>query len=940
MSTKTYLQNQIRLVTLSGYDLFTEEENDLYMKIIELGNELDKLYDANAPDEEKQPLLDEKKKKKDELESLIKTHFGRPRTVRIKAVAYGDSVKGITWHNLKTTRRIAEFSCELSRAMGLETNEATLDLIVIKWKNIEELRQLVIDGFYMPILKDDGSVENRHYRFYTASAGQLRRDKFQAISDEAWERCRRRIECGLSWEEINKRGGCNVNKVSAYMALPGSATEEWTEFDIDKVIVVDDFEGDVTDRLEFIKPDYTTEIGIKTVKIKHTDGCGMMLPSVSMSNFMFRMPWCKGLLISFDYLKFCAVHGIDRPVLKDIYGVEHDLIKEDIKIIMFKSMFKMYKYYDSWDHYKKCFKENDCRAGRTNYEEEYVSNKTISYQFIQSLVDMTDDEIKKFTEKEHKRIKGLTRNKEAMLKTLGAEKDSEIPYKAALFEYPELLRESYSRESLKDIRKKMLLDAKSGKLKCDNKRLYACPDLYGVCEWLFLGDEHPKGLIKNGYVACKILRWQQKADVLRSPHLSFEHAVRKIIQDYEVYEWFYTNGIYLSNHDLISRILQLDVDGDQLNVVTDPVFVEVAERNAKEFDFVPLYYDAGTAEPEIVSLETMFNGLKRAHDFSSGGITSIGEISNMLTRVWNKDVPDRHVTKLLCYFNNLVIDAAKSGKINHYKNYPKIARRIGKATGGKRGLMPAWFAYSKNARKSKKPTNERKYTEPNNSTMNRICKAFEDIGNINMNFAGIAPFNWQMLLSEPCVDNIPDIPELFCKLDNKIIPNEIISQNQDYASEKQLVNGMQILAEDITAVFEEKYGSLEYVYPYIVKYLFGGEGMKRPAHKQMFWKVFGHIALRNIRTNLFECSECTKCGMKIPSWVKKHVCIKNTQGFFECIDCQKLCERTNSRQCRCPDCQEEHRLLQKRINSKGAREKKKEMDQERYMRLGLSLTET
>ena len=102
------------------------------------------------------------------------------------------------------------------------------------------------------------------------------------------------------------------------------------------------------------------------------------------------------------------------------------------------------------------------------------------------------------------------------------------------------------------------------------------------------------------------------------------------------------------------RILQLDVDGDQLNVVTDPVLVPVAERNAKKFDFAPLYYDAGTAAPETVSLEAMFHGLKRAHDFSSGGITSIGEISNMLTRVWNKDVPDRLVTKLLCYFNNLV----------------------------------------------------------------------------------------------------------------------------------------------------------------------------------------------------------------------------------------------------------------------------------------------
>ena len=48
MSVKTYLQEQIRLVSLSGYDLFTDEEYDLYMEIIAIGKELDKLYAANA----------------------------------------------------------------------------------------------------------------------------------------------------------------------------------------------------------------------------------------------------------------------------------------------------------------------------------------------------------------------------------------------------------------------------------------------------------------------------------------------------------------------------------------------------------------------------------------------------------------------------------------------------------------------------------------------------------------------------------------------------------------------------------------------------------------------------------------------------------------------------------------------------------------------------
>lgn len=99
-----------------------------------------------------------------------------------------------------------------------------------------------------------------------------------------------------------------------------------------------------------------------------------------------------------------------------------------------------------------------------------------------------------------------------------------------------------------------------------------------------------------------------------------------------------------------------DVDGDQLNVVVDPLFVSIAERNVKKYKVIPLFYDANKAAPEVVSNETLFNGLKRAHDYSSGGITSIGEISNMLTRLWNKDKPDRIAAAWLTMFNNLVID--------------------------------------------------------------------------------------------------------------------------------------------------------------------------------------------------------------------------------------------------------------------------------------------
>lgn len=219
----------------------------------------------------------------------------------------------------------------------------------------------------------------------------------------------------------------------------------------------------------------------------------------------------------FDFLKFCQVNNAE-PVIEDIYGVKHDLVKENIQIILTQSQTKMWKYYNGWTEYKEFFKKYGCHFCKTNYEEEYLPDKTMSYQFIQSLVDFTDDEIKQFTAKAHDRIEGLAKDKNSMLQMLRASASSANPYCRALVLYPELLRDQYSKQQLKDIKKKMLYDAKSGAIKCENKRLFVIPDLYAACEYYFLHRARPYGLLADGEIACRRYRTRAKADVLRSPH--------------------------------------------------------------------------------------------------------------------------------------------------------------------------------------------------------------------------------------------------------------------------------------------------------------------------------------------------------------------------------------------------------------------------------------
>lgn len=138
--------------------------------------------------------------------------------------------------------------------------------------------------------------------------------------------------------------------------------------------------------------------------------------------------------------------------------------------------------------------------------------------------------------------------------------------------------------------------------------------------------------------------------------LYMEHALREMADGTLAdicKEWLTTRGVYTSVHDLITRILQFDVDGDMINMLDDDDVYAAAEATIKQYDIVPLYYEGLKAKPEQLSPEAFAHGLKRAHDFSG-----IGEISNSLTKLWNKDsTPDIVAASWICAKNNYVIDA-------------------------------------------------------------------------------------------------------------------------------------------------------------------------------------------------------------------------------------------------------------------------------------------
>ena len=576
---------------------------------------------------------------------------------------------------------ISVFDSYFTRTIGAKPNEFSDDFMIVKVFYFSVLKDLIYNGFM---------YRGKKYIYFTSSAGQIRTKKCVFVKESMWKKYEKSIMCGLTLDDINAKGGNNPNKHLAYLALANSATDVWKEFDIDKTIVVDDFETEVYGIFDFVSDiDYTITREHGHKPIAHTDGAGMMLPNafgVPQKNMMVRLPWIKGLLGVFDYRKFIERYKCS-PVIKDIYGVEHDVITEDIQVIFTKSQFKLWSFYDNWNCYKEKYKKYNCAAGITNIEEDRIKDATINYQMLQSLTDITNEEIEKIIKPSVDKLNKICGNTLADLNKKDKDKEikkilrnikdvfgatpynmSKTAFQKCIELYPNLLNDEYAKSHLRRIKDSIVKKCKAGKLDVHGKYTFILPDFYAACEYWFLHTPEPHGLLNDDEVFCWLFRKNKELDCLRSPHLMLEHFVSPNVACYEygdrmerLREWFCTDALYTSCHSFISRVLQFDVDGDKSLVVADKTIIDVAKRNIEKFDIVPLYYDMKKAEPVILNNESIYHGLNAA--FVGG---NIGIYSNNISKIWNSDVfvngteeekiEAIDLIKILCMENNFVID--------------------------------------------------------------------------------------------------------------------------------------------------------------------------------------------------------------------------------------------------------------------------------------------
>lgn len=771
---------------------------------------------------------------------------------------------------LSDTNIISAFDSALSRAIGIGQDELTDALIIVQVYYFDVFKDLFFNGF----------VHNGEtYIYFTSSAGQIRSKKAVFMKETVWNRIKETIMCGLTIEKINEKGGNNVNKHLAYMALANSATDEWNGFDIDKSIVIEDFETNVYGAFDLVdETDYSITRKKDTIPVPHTDGAGMILPSVSSKNFMFRAPWIKGLLGVFDFRKFVEVNDC-QPVITDIYGKVHDIIKEDIQIIFTKSQFKMYPYYDSWDEYKSYFKKYHCSAGRCNVEEDRIKRTKINYQMLQTLTDITDAEIDLLTQKSADRIRNICTSKETMLDVLGISPYNAdmTPFQQALKLYPALLGDTYTKDILRDVKNSLLKKYRSGKLEVNGKYTFLLPDFYAACEYWFKKVENPQGLLADTEVYCRLFRRFDKLDCLRSPHLYREHAVRHNVaggtdtdRAEKIREWFPTDGLYASTHDLISKLLMYDVDGDKSLVVADPNLIEIAERNMK--GIVPLYYNMRKARPALLNKQNIYAGL---HAAFTGG--NIGIYSNAISKIWNSEVflsgseSEKQAAidcvKQLCCQNNFVIDFAKT----LYKpEFPKeVSERIAGYTAAK---LPAFFEFAKDKEKAQ-------LQKRNGSFVNRLYDKIPDKP-INTRSLRLETLNYHKMMSDP---------DIRCSEEAAALYDTLSRQYRHMVHMKDArTDNMAYIANKIRESFSALGCSEETVTDMLVEYLYG----RGKRYKQLLWFCYGEQVAANLRKNIetpnTKYIPCADCG----EWIEIRIRDNRTR---RCPSCQKEYVRMRDR---------------------------------------------
>lgn len=617
---------------------------------------------------------------------------------------------------------------------------------------------------------------------------------------------------------------------------------------------------------------HTCETKEMSVDIPFTDGFGLSLKEEG--SFMIRLPFVKGLISYVPYNKFkkwCKENKFKIGKVVDIYGKEYDIEKDGIEYIFTKSQFKMYKYFNNiydenggllktgWEVYQDNFEKYNCGAGITNVEDKDMKlNAKTNYQILQTLTtEMTDEDLLNILGEDIETLKGIGNDYMAMLKILNADetKNGRMSFQQkSLVRYPELLKDQYMKNYLKNMKKSIINKLKSGKISINGAYTFIIPDPVACLQWWLLGERDltKLGFIHGNNVRCALFDDGDEVDCLRSPHLDHAHCIRTIVSNKEMNSWYPTNGLYVGVEDVMSKFLVYDNDGDKALVHNNRTIIKCAKSFQNKYGMIPNYYDMAKANPEMISSDTLFNGILSAYHHGN-----IGSPSNEITKIFGKLSPSSKkesvieamdVVALRCADVNFVIDYAKT---LWKPELTKMTKELYKKYGSKK--VPHFFKYAK----GKNNYQVEKSTDCNIDRLDYL------VPDNRIHFKDLpAKYEYKKLITQDV-----DLKEVDAQ---KVIElYEFVVEN--YSNRKASNATSSCNDENKKDALQHRFNNRKlkkvfgntvkrdytYIANVLVKYL------RNSINKDLLWEVFGEEIYNNICSNVPSNSKfCSVCGMR------------------------------------------------------------------------------
>jgi hypothetical protein len=270
------------------------------------------------------------------------------------------------------------------------------------------LNRVIREGF-----KYNGVV----YKRFGKSSSMARNSTIAFVSEKIYDELFDITTMGI---DLNKP--MVLSKFEAYRGLLFSSSVV-IQKDLPYIVLVDDFDKYIPNqKIKYtVEEDYeyihkTTGKKVKTkkypimsgvdkVKISCFDGMGIHSKEMAQKfaialgdNYpalQIRAPYMKGLSIEFNFKKYFK-EVLHQNYMIDTFGNKHNI--DDIDCIYTMSMWKGSSYFDTWDKYKKKFKEYGhefCVSKNSRKTEDESLYTRSNFQYLQSLTKMTKENILK-----------------------------------------------------------------------------------------------------------------------------------------------------------------------------------------------------------------------------------------------------------------------------------------------------------------------------------------------------------------------------------------------------------------------------------------------------------------------------------------------------------------------------------------------------------------